>query len=210
MPGSINRAELVNVMELIEEVRLATPTAVDFTVKEAIPLALVVPGEVITVSEVPRLETKVTLLPDSAEFVLSLTVMVTVATEVPSAFVSAGDTAIVELVRFAAAINVEVVVLVSPEGVVILTTFEPAAVDLRVPVDTPEESVELIPESVFPVPVAARTGVIPEIGFPVLSLSVTVMVDIAFPSAKIFDEGLDVIVVVVEDAAPTLNVTVVT
>jgi len=63
--------------------------------------------------------------------------------------------------------------------------FEPAAVELRVPVATPLAFV--VPTgwvSVFPaVGVAARTTVTPAIGFPFASRAVTVMVDVPLPAA---------------------------
>src|SRR5881397_3486438 len=62
------------------------------------------------------------------------------------------------------------------------TVFDPATVELRVPVATPLASVT--PEgcvSLFPEPVAARTTVAPAIGLPKGSLAVTVIVDAAPP-----------------------------
>src|SRR6266700_1875643 len=63
------------------------------------------------------------------------------------------------------------------------TVFDPATVELRVPVATPPASVT--PEgsvSVLPEPVAARTTVAPVIGLPKGSLAVTVIVDAAPPA----------------------------
>src|SRR2546422_991618 len=65
------------------------------------------------------------------------------------------------------------------------TVFEPAAVELRVPVATPLASV--VPAgcvSVFPgVGVAARVTVAPLTGFPLASRAVTVIVDVSLPAA---------------------------
>src|SRR3989442_3275372 len=65
------------------------------------------------------------------------------------------------------------------------TVFEPAAVELRVPVATPLASV--VPTgcvSVFPgVGVAARVTVAPLTGFPLASRAVTVIVDVSLPAA---------------------------
>src|SRR5436853_497690 len=65
------------------------------------------------------------------------------------------------------------------------TVFEPAAVDVRVPVATPAASVVPIGwVSVFPVVgVAARTTVAPSIGLPFASRAVTVMVDVPLAAA---------------------------
>ena len=65
------------------------------------------------------------------------------------------------------------------------TVFEPAAVELRVPVATPLASV--VPTgcvSVFPeLGVAARTTVAPSTGLPLASLAVTVIVELPLPAA---------------------------
>src|SRR2546425_1269182 len=58
------------------------------------------------------------------------------------------------------------------------SVFEPAAVEVKVPVATPLALV--VPTGcvrVFPVPVAARTTVAPWIGLPFASFAVTVIVD---------------------------------
>src|SRR2546430_14346903 len=85
--------------------------------------------------------------------------------------------------------------------------FEPAAVELRVPVAIPLAFV--VPTgwvSVFPVVgVAARTTVAPAIGLPFASRAVTVIVEVPLPAA-IGDVAATVDWVV--ETAPTLTTTV--
>src|SRR6266571_3659068 len=89
------------------------------------------------------------------------------------------------------------------------TVFDPAAVELKVPVTTPPASV--VPSgcvSVFPaVGVAASVTVAPSIGFPLASRAVTVMVDWLDPlDAVIGDVAL--IVDCAADTAPAFTTTV--
>jgi len=75
--------------------------------------------------------------------------------------------------------------VIATELIVADTVFDPAAVELRVPVATPLAFV--VPTgwvSVFPaVGVAASVTVAPSIGFPFASRAVTVMVDVPLPAA---------------------------
>jgi hypothetical protein len=64
---------------------------VDFTVKVAIPEAFVVPETVVIVSVAPRLELRVTVLPEIGFDVLSFKVTVIVEVVVPSAVIEVGD-----------------------------------------------------------------------------------------------------------------------
>src|SRR5438093_7697637 len=77
------------------------------------------------------------------------------------------------------------VCVIATELIVAETVFEPAAVELRVPVATPLTSV--VPTgcvSVFPeLGVAARTTVAPSTGLPLASLAVTVIVELPLPAA---------------------------
>ena len=64
------------------------------------------------------------------------------------------------------------------------TVFDPAAVELKVPVATPLAFV--VPPgcvSVFPVPVANNATVAPWIGLPLASRAVTVIVELPLPAA---------------------------
>jgi len=83
--------------------------------------------------------------------------------------------------------------VIATELIVADTVFDPAAVELRVPVATPLAFV--VPTgwvSVFPaVGVAASVTVAPSIGFPFASRAVTVMVDVPLP-AVIGDVALTV------------------
>src|SRR5213078_5401928 len=90
--------------------------------------------------------------------------------------------------------------VIATELIVAETVFEPAAVELRVPVATPFPSV--VPTgcvSVFPaVGVAASVTVAPWIGLPLASFAVTVMVDIPLPAAMgdvavTVDKGADTV-----------------
>src|SRR5213083_224881 len=89
------------------------------------------------------------------------------------------------------------------------TVFDPAAVELKVPVTTPLASV--VPSgcvSVFPaVGVATSATVAPSIGFPPASRAVTVMVDWVDP----LDAGIGEVAVTVDwtaDTAPAFTTTV--
>jgi hypothetical protein len=66
------------------------PAVVDFTVKVATPEALVVPETVVIVSLAPRLEARVTVLPETGFEVESFKVTVTVEVVVPSAVTEVG------------------------------------------------------------------------------------------------------------------------
>src|SRR6058998_2030477 len=89
------------------------------------------------------------------------------------------------------------------------TAFDPAAVELKVPVTTPLASV--VPSgcvSVFPaVGVAASVTVAPSIGFPLASRAVTVMVDWLDPLDAVIGE-VAVTVDCAADTAPAFTTTV--
>src|SRR5947199_358104 len=77
------------------------------------------------------------------------------------------------------------VCVIATASIVAETVFDPAAVELRVPVATPLASV--VPTGwvrVFPaVGVAARETVAPGIGLPLASFAVTVIVEVPLPAA---------------------------
>src|SRR5439155_457969 len=77
------------------------------------------------------------------------------------------------------------VCVIAPASNVAETVFEPAAVELRVPVATPLAFVVALGcVRVFPsVGVAARTTVAPSTGLPFASFAVTVIVDVPLPAA---------------------------
>jgi hypothetical protein len=78
--------------------------------------------------------------------------------------------------------TVAVCVIARP-SIVVDTVFEPANVELRVPVATPLAFVVALGcVSVLPAPVAASTTVAPVIGLPEASRAVTVIVDVPLPA----------------------------
>src|SRR6266540_3996074 len=71
--------------------------------------------------------------------------------------------------------------------------FASATVELSVPVATPVASVVPVGcVSVLPLPVAASTTVAPLIGFPVVSVTVTVIVALPLPAASDVGDALSV------------------
>jgi hypothetical protein len=139
----------------------------------------------------------------------SVTVIVEVAT--PFAVTLAGLAVTVEAVADTApAVNVTlavcVTVIVSVVSVAVIV-LAPAVLDRTVPVVCPLASVAAAGCVTVP-SVAARLTVFPLTGLLLASRNVTVIVDVARPSA-VTDAGLAVTVDVVADTAPAVNVTLV-
>src|SRR6266508_2283140 len=119
----------------------------------------------------------------------SFTVTVTVAVPVP-AVIEVGEALTVDCAADTppgVTVTVAVCVLAVPLAVAD-TVFASATVELRVPAATPLALVgPLAWVSVLPLPVAASTTVAPLMGFPLASLTVTVMVE--FPLPAVSDVG---------------------
>src|SRR5207244_3363777 len=171
------------------------PAAVELKVPVTTPLASVVPSGCVSVFPAVGVAASVTVAP-SIGFPLAsraVTVMVdwldpldALIGEVAVTVDCAADTAP------AFTTTVAVCVMATP-SIVADTVFEPAAVELRLPVTTPPASV--VPSgcvTVFPaVGVAASVTVAPCTGFPLASRAVTVIVDVPLP-AVIGDVALTV------------------
>src|SRR5207249_316796 len=159
------------------------PATTELRVPVATPSALVGPSGCVTVLPKPLAATT-TAAPAMGLPNPSLAVTVIVEVPVPAAI---GDVAVtVDCAEdTAAGLTTTVpVCVIATASIVADTVFDPAAVELRVPVATPLTSV--VPTgcvSVFPVVgVAANTTVAPWIGFPLASFAVTVMVELPLPA----------------------------
>ena len=116
---------------------------------------------------------------------------------------------LVNTVRFpVGAVTVTVAVWVMATPLIVAdTVFEPATVELRLPVATPLPLVGPAGwVSVFPEPLAARTTVAPLTAFPFASLAVTVIVDVPLPA--VIEVGEAVTVDCDADTGPAVTVTV--
>jgi hypothetical protein len=91
---------------------------------------------------------------------------------------------------------------------VAVTVLLPAAVELSVPVVTPDASVAPGCVIVFPDPVAASVTVAPGIGFPTPSFTVTVIVETTEPLLAVIIAGETATVDCDADTLPTVTVTV--
>src|SRR5205823_2156707 len=156
----------------------------ELSVPVATPLAFVLALGCVSVFPVPVAD-NATVAPGIGLPNPSLAVTVIVEVPVPAAI---GDVAVSVdwAAETAPAFTTTVAVCVmATASIVADTVFDPAAVELRVPVATPLAFV--VPTgwvSVFPaVGVAARTTVAPAIGFPFASRAVTVIVDVPLPAA---------------------------
>ncbi len=161
------------------------PAAVELRVPVATPLAFVVPIGWLRVLPVVGLAASTTVAPAIGLPFASRAVTVTVEVPLPAAI---GDVAVTldcpaeTVPTFTTTVAVCVIATAS---IVADTVFEPAAVELKVPVAIPLAFVVPIGcVSVFPaVGVAASTTVAPAIGFPLASFAVTVMVEVPLPAA---------------------------
>ncbi len=161
------------------------PAAVELRVPVATPLAFVVPTGCVSVFPAVGVAASVTVAPSIGLPLASRAVTVIVEVPLPAAI---GDVALsVDRVAETAPVfttTVAVWVIATPL-IVADTVFDPAAVELSVPVATPLAFV--VPTgcvSVFPVVgVAASTTVAPSIGLPLASFAVTVIVEVPLPAA---------------------------
>jgi hypothetical protein len=159
--------------------------AVELSVPVATPLASVVPTGCVRVFPVVGVAASVTVAPGIGLPLASRAVTVIVDVPLPAVIGDVADTVdwaaeTVPVFTTTVAVCVMATVLIVAE-----TVFEPAAVELRVPVATPLASV--VPTgcvSVFPAAgVAASVTVAPGIGFPLASFAVTVIVELPLPAA---------------------------
>jgi hypothetical protein len=188
------------------------PTVVDLTVPVVWPLASVAAAGWVTVSRAPREDVSVTVLPLTGLPLPSRSVTVIVEVATPSAVTVAGLAVTVDVVaETAPAVNVTdavcVSVMVSVVSVAVIVLV-PAVVERIAPVVWPAASVAAagcVIVSVAPRE-EVRLTVFPLTGLPLLSRSVTVIIDVATPSAATVP-GLTATVDVVADTAPAVNVT---
>ena len=174
------------------------PATVDRTLNTANPLLLefTEAGEIVSVD--PRLEARVTLLPEIGLLLESSRVTVTVEAEFPSAVTEEGEALIVEVDRLTAPATkvteaVEVRVRLAVESVAVKVDT-PAEVELTVKVTFPEvsEGPEAL-DIVSPPRLEARVTVLPGAGLLEVSRRVTVMIADEVPSAvKLEGEELTV------------------
>jgi len=150
---------------------------------------------------------KVGVCPGTELLFASLSVIVTVEVDAPSA-VTGPVPAMVELVALGAAAVNTTVPPVTAVGEVSWSVFVSATKDARVQLETPEAfDAEQAPcELVEPVLVALKIGVMPVIGLLKASSIVIVMNEVATPLAV--TGPVPAMVVVVLEAAPAMNVTV--
>ncbi len=180
---------------------------VEETLPVATPLAFVTPIGCVRVFPVVGVAASVTVAPWTGFPFASRAVTVMVDVPLPAVI---GDVAVTvdSVADTAPAFTTTVAVWVIATVLIVAeTVFDPAAVELKLPVATPLASV--VPMgcvSVFPaVGVAASVTVAPAIGFPLASFAVTVMVDVPLPA--VIGE-LAVTVDWAADTAPALSATV--
>lgn len=182
---------------------------VEAMVPVATPDAFVTEAGWTSVFPVP-VEPKVVATPAIGFPLASRRVIVTADVAEPSAVTPVlGEAAMVDVAADAApATNVTVLVTVeSPAGPDTLSVFNPAAVDLIVPVVTPEALVTAAGwVRVFPVPVAAKVAVRPGAGLLLASRRVMVTVEDVVPSAVRPVEGDAEIVELATVGAPATKV----
>jgi hypothetical protein len=193
-------------------VSVLVPAVVDRTVPVVCPLALVTAAGWTIVSVAPREEAKVTVLPLTRLLLASRKVIVIVAVVVPSATTDVGLATTVDVVaetppvaNVTAAVWVTVMVSVVSVAVSVLV---PAVVDRTVPVVCPLAFVTAAGWTRVSVAPRddAKVTVLPLTGLLLVSRSVTVIVEVATPSA-VTVVGLAVTVDAVADTAPAVNVT---
>jgi hypothetical protein len=162
-----------------------------------------------SVSTAPREDDNVTVFPPTGLPLPSRSVTVMSEVAVPSAVRVVGlaltDEVVAETapaVKVTAAVWVTVIVSVVSVAVMVLV---PAVVDRTVPVVWPLASVGVVGCVTVP-SVAARLTVLPATGLLFASRKVTVIVDVARPSA-VTDAGLAVTVDAVTETAPAVKVT---
>ena len=183
------------------------PATVELRLPVATPLPLVGPAGWVSVFPEP-LAARTTVAPLTAFPFASLAVTVIVDVPLP-AVIEVGEAVTVDCdadTGPAVTVTVAVCVIATPL-IVADTVFEPAAVELSVPLATPLAFVGLAGcVSVLPEPVAASTTVAPLTGFPPASRAVTVIVDVPLPA--VIEVGDAVTVDCEADTDPAVTVTV--
>src|SRR5213594_2047879 len=193
--------------ELIVAETVLEPAAVDDSVPVATPLASVVPTGCVRVFPAVGVAASVTVAPWIGLPLASFAVTVIVDVPLPAAIgvVAVTVDCVPDTVP---GFTTTVAVCVMATALIVAdTVFEPAAVDVRLPVATPLTSV--VPTgwvTVLPaVGVAASVTVAPWIGLPLASFAVTVMVDVPLPAAM---GDVAVTVDCVPDTVPGFTTTV--
>ncbi len=182
------------------------PAAVDDSVPVATPFASVVAVGCVRVFPAVGVAARVTVAPWIGLPLASLAVTVTVDVPLPAVMGDVAVTLDCAAETVPAVATTVAVWVIATELIVADTVFDSAVVELSDPVAMPLASVT--PAGcviVFPVPVAARVTVAPEMGFPNASLAVTVIVDEP-PPATIGEVALTVDCAA--DTAPTFTTTV--
>jgi hypothetical protein len=180
---------------------------VELNVPVATPLVLVAPAGCVSVFPVP-VAASTTVAPLMRLPLASRAVTVIVEVPLP-ATIDVGDAVTLDCdaeTDPAVTVTVAVCVIATPL-IVADTVFEPATVELSVPVATPLAFVGPAGcVSVFPVPVAASTTVAPLTGFPLASRAVTVIVEVPLPA--VIDVGEAVTLDCEAEIDPAVTVTV--
>ena len=157
-------------------------TTVDRSVPVATPLALVALAGCVSVFPEP-VALSATVTPLTGLPFASRAVTVIVDVPLPAA-IEVGDAVTVDCVAEtgpAVTVTLAVCVIATPL-IVAETAFDPAIVELKLPVATPLPLVGAGWVNVLPEPVADSTTVAPLIGFPLASRAVTVIVDAPLPA----------------------------
>jgi hypothetical protein len=171
------------------------PAAVELKVPVTTPLASVVPSGCVRVFPAVGVATSVTVAPSIGFPPASRAVTVMVDwLDPPDAVIGEVAVTVDCAADTAPAFTTTVAVCVIATALIVAEiVFDSASVDASVPVATPLAFVVVAGcVSVFPDPVAASTTVAPEIGLPLASRAVTVIVDVPVPAA-------------IGDVAPTVD-----
>src|SRR6266516_2284583 len=158
------------------------PTTVDCSVPVATPLALVALAGCVSVLPEP-VALSATVTPLTGLPFASRAVTVIVDVPLPAA-IEVGDAVTLDCeAETGPAVTVTLAVCVIATPLIVAeTVFDPAIVELKLPVATPLPLVGAGWVNVLPEPVAASTTVAPLIGFPLASRAVTVIVDAPLPA----------------------------
>lgn len=189
--------------------RVFVPTAVDFMVPVACPFMSVVLGWVRVLPE--PVAPKAVASPSIGLLFASRRVIVTVEVATLSAVTpELGEATMVEFAAEAMPGRKMTLDVTEPKpaGEAMLSVFVSAAVEAMVPVVCPAPSVATEGcTSVFPLPVAAKVALVPEIGLLKASRRRMVTTEVVVPSAKTFVLGEAEIVEFAAEGAPAVKVT---
>src|SRR6266516_962604 len=182
------------------------PTTVDCSVPVATPLALVALAGCVSVLPEP-VALSATVTPLTGLPFASRAVTVIVDVPLPAA-IEVGDAVTLDCeAETGPAVTVTLAVCVIATPLIVAeTVFDPAIVELKLPVATPLPLVGAGWVNVLPEPVAASTTVAPLTGFPLASRAVTVIVEVPLPA--VIDVGAAVTVDCEADTDPAVTVTV--